>query len=62
MLDITFGLLGGFYYTMNPHLQVAGGATGIATAIAAFYLASASLFTPTTSYFTLPVGSLAVKD
>jgi len=62
LLDITFGLLGGFYYSGNAHLQTAGGGTGIATAIVAFYLAMGSLFNPTTCYFSVPLFSLAIKD
>ncbi|PWN99578.1 hypothetical protein FA09DRAFT_328385 [Tilletiopsis washingtonensis] len=62
LLDITFALLGSFYYTGNVKLETAGGAFGIATALVAYYLAFGSLLTPTISYFTLPLGSVAVKD
>ncbi|PWN43945.1 hypothetical protein IE81DRAFT_321860 [Ceraceosorus guamensis] len=62
LLDITFLLLGSFYYTGNTALERAGGGFGIATAIVAYYLAMGSFLTPATSYFTLPLGSLAVKE
>jgi len=62
VLDLTFGLLGGYYYTLNTHLQTAGGAMGIVTAIVAFYLAMGSLFSKETCYFTVPLGSLARNE
>ncbi|PWN92781.1 hypothetical protein FA10DRAFT_235934 [Acaromyces ingoldii] len=62
VLDLTFAFLGAFYYTGNPHFQTAGGGLGIATAFIAYYLAFGSFFTPSTSYFTLPLVSLAVDD
>jgi len=61
-LDITFALLGAHSYTGNLKLQKAGGAMGIVTALIAYYLAMGSFFVASTSYFTLPLGSIAVKD
>ncbi|UZJ55399.1 hypothetical protein CBS101457_004719 [Exobasidium rhododendri] len=56
---LTFVLLGAFYYSGNTRLETAGGAMGVVTAFIAYYLAIGSLLTPSTSYFTLPLGSLA---
>ena len=62
LLDVTFILLGAFYYSGNEKLQTAGGAFGIATAFVAYYLGLGSFLTPDTSYFTVPLFSVAVKD
>ena len=37
-------------------------AMGVVVAFIAYYIAYASILTKNTSYFTLPLGSLAVKD
>lgn len=55
-------MLGAFYYTGNAHFQTAGGALGIITGFNAYYLAAGSFLTSYTSYITLPLGSLAIKD
>lgn len=55
LLWMTFIMLGINAYTGNPHLQTAGGAFGIATAFAGYYLGIASFLSPTNSFFTLPV-------
>lgn len=62
LLDVTFVLLGAFYYTGNAKLETAGGAFGIATAFVAYYLGLGSFLSPDTSYFTVPLFSVAVKD
>lgn len=43
-------------------LLLTGGAFGVVTAFVAYYLAVGSFLTPSTSYFSLPLGSLAVED
>ncbi|CBQ71363.1 conserved hypothetical protein [Sporisorium reilianum SRZ2] len=62
LLWITFICLGTHAYTGNAHLQTAGGAFGIATGFAGFYLGTASFLTPYNSFFTLPVVPLGKKD
>ncbi|CAO1634632.1 unnamed protein product [Parajaminaea phylloscopi] len=61
-LDLTFAMLAAFYYTGNAHFQTAGGALGILVGFNAYYLAAGSFLTSYTSYITLPLGSLAIKD
>ncbi|PWY97944.1 hypothetical protein BCV70DRAFT_213307 [Testicularia cyperi] len=62
LLWVTFIMLGAHYYTGSDALLTAGGAFGIATGFAGFYLGTASFLTPNNSYFTLPVVSLAKKE
>lgn len=62
MLWFTFIMLGAHSYTGNPHLQTAGGAFGIATGFAGYYLGIASFLSPYNSFFTLPVIPLGKKD
>ncbi|CAO1625546.1 unnamed protein product [Sympodiomycopsis kandeliae] len=62
LLFITFMLLGAFYYTGNMKLEIAGGAFGIATALVAYWLAAGSFLTRQTSFFTLPLGDVSIKD
>lgn len=62
LLDLTFAMLGAYYYTGNAKFETAGGALGVATAFVAYYLGLGSFLTPDTSYFTVPLFSLAVKD
>ncbi|GAA6007991.1 hypothetical protein JCM11491_006568 [Sporobolomyces phaffii] len=63
-VDITFLMLGlaelGLPGASACH--TAGGAFGIMAAFAAWYTAAASLITPDTAYFALPVGDLSKKD
>lgn len=59
LLDITFAMLGAFYYTGNPKLETAGGAFGVATAFVAYYLGLGSFMTSDVGYFTVPLFSLA---
>ncbi|GAA5957346.1 hypothetical protein JCM3765_000430 [Sporobolomyces pararoseus] len=63
-LTITFLLLGiaelGVAHASAIH--TAGGAFGIITAFNAWYVAAASLITPSTSFFVLPVGDMAKRD
>lgn len=54
-------MLGAAEYTGNEKFATAGGALGVVTAFLAYYLGSASLYTKNTSFFTLPIGSLAAK-
>lgn len=61
-LALTFLCLGLFYYTGNAKLETAGGALGIVTAIIAFWLAAGSFLTRYTSFFSLPLGDISVKD
>ncbi|CAO1622542.1 unnamed protein product [Jaminaea pallidilutea] len=61
-LDLTFACLAAYYYTGNTALETAGGALGIITGFNAFYLGAGSFLTSYTSYVTLPLGSVAVKD
>jgi succinate-acetate transporter protein len=63
-LTITFMLLGisQFITTNAENVAKAGGAFGLVTAACAWYVALAGLLSPDTSYFVLPVGSLAKKD
>lgn len=62
VLNFAFMLLaiGQFVDTVN--LTKAGGWIGLGVAFLAWYVAAAGLITPDTSYFTLPIGSLAKKD
>jgi succinate-acetate transporter protein len=46
-------------FVTTPHVATAGGYFGLFTAFNAWYVAAAGLLTPDTSYFTLPIGSLA---
>ncbi|SNX87789.1 related to ATO2 - putative transmembrane protein involved in export of ammonia [Melanopsichium pennsylvanicum] len=62
LLWFTFLFLGAHAYTGNAHLQTAGGAFGIATAFAGYYLGLASFLTPYNSFFTLPVIPLGKKE
>ena len=58
LLDLTFLLLMAGEFSGNASVHKAGGAVGIATAFAAYYLGLAQLLTKENSLFTLPVGSL----
>ncbi|GAC94286.1 possible transmembrane sensor/transporter [Pseudozyma hubeiensis SY62] len=62
LLWVTFIFLGAHAYTGNAHLQTAGGAFGIATGFAGFYLGTASFLSPYNSFFTLPVIPLGKKE
>jgi succinate-acetate transporter protein len=62
LLDFTFAFLGAFYYYGNPHFETVGGAFGIGTALAAYYLAMGSLFNREVCYFSVPLFSLAIED
>lgn len=68
-LDITFLLLfihylvaSGGNEVRSVQIETAGGAFGIITAAIAWYVGTAGLLTPDTSFFTLPVISLARDD
>lgn len=58
----TFVLLMAAEFSGNPHVQTAGGATGIVTAAFAFYTGACGLCTPDTTIFVLPTGDLSRKD
>ncbi|PWN87210.1 hypothetical protein FA10DRAFT_273410 [Acaromyces ingoldii] len=58
----TFAMLAAHAYTGNASFEKAGGGLGVATAFVAYYVGTASFLTKNTSYFTLPVGDLSVKD
>ncbi|CDU24332.1 related to ATO2-putative transmembrane protein involved in export of ammonia [Sporisorium scitamineum] len=62
LLWVTFICLGAHAYTDNAHLLTAGGAFGIATGFAGYYLGIASFLTPYNSFFTLPVVPLGKKE
>ncbi|KAJ1023891.1 hypothetical protein NDA13_004725 [Ustilago tritici] len=62
LLWITFIMLGAHAYTGIAALQTAGGAFGIATGFAGYYLGIASFLSPYNSFFTLPVIPLGKKD
>lgn len=55
VLFITFLLLAAAEFTGKVSLTKAGGYMGIITALVAFYTGAAGLFTPESSYITLPV-------
>ncbi|KAE8210473.1 hypothetical protein CF327_g5660 [Tilletia walkeri] len=61
-LDITFALLFIAEFTGNTNVTKAGGAFGILTAAIAFYAGAAGLWTPDTTFVTIPVGDLSRKD
>ncbi|KAL8286709.1 hypothetical protein RQP46_004237 [Phenoliferia psychrophenolica] len=62
-LTITFLLLAiATFIPSMPMIHTAGGAFGLITAFNAWYVAAAGLLTPDTSFFVLPVGSMARKD
>ncbi|KAL8286708.1 hypothetical protein RQP46_004236 [Phenoliferia psychrophenolica] len=62
-LDITFLLLAiATFVPSMPAINVAGGVFGLITAFNAWYVAAAGLLTPDTSFFVLPVGSMARQD
>ncbi|SPO30489.1 related to ATO2 - putative transmembrane protein involved in export of ammonia [Ustilago trichophora] len=62
LLWVTFIMLGAHAYTGIKALQTAGGAFGIATGFAGYYLGIASFLSPYNSFFTLPVIPLGKKD
>lgn len=62
MFDITLALLAGFHYTSQSVLEVTSGGFGVITAVLAYYLGLASFLTEETSYFSLPLWSLAVSE
>lgn len=58
LLWITFFLLAAGEWAASPALHVAGGYTGLLTAIAALYLAAAEVLSETAGHDVLPVGRL----
>lgn len=61
-LALTFLCLGLHYYTGSVKLERAGGGLGIVTALIAYWLAAGSFLSRHTSFFTLPLGDVSVKD
>lgn len=61
-IAVTLYVLGAAEFTGNHTLVKAGGGLGIIGGFAAMYTALAGLLTNDTSYFTIPVGSLAPKN
>lgn len=61
-LWLTFVLLMAAEMSGNSHVQTAGGAIGIVTAVCAFYTAACGLCDGTTSLFKLPTGDLTRSD
>ncbi|WVQ85134.1 hypothetical protein IAT38_007299 [Cryptococcus sp. DSM 104549] len=57
-LDISFFCLGAGFLTLNETAKTAGAAIGLIPTFCGAYVALASLLTPETSYFMLPVGDL----
>jgi len=62
VLDLAFLFLAISEFTGNSKCALAGGYFGLLAAFAAWYCAAAALLTPKTSYFSLPVVSLAPKE
>ena len=60
--DRTFTTLLSLSTLGNAALQTAGGALGIITGFNAYYLAMGSFWSKHTSYFTVPLGDVSVKD
>lgn len=59
VLETAFWLLAVGEFVDNPNLKVAGGYLGIMSAFGAWYIAAATVITPDTSYFVLPIGDLS---
>jgi succinate-acetate transporter protein len=59
VLETAFWLLAVSEFVDNPMLKVAGGYLGIMSAFGAWYIAAATVITPDTSYFVLPIGDLS---
>jgi len=57
-LFVTFIILAAANFTGNATIAKAGGAMGVVTALQAYYTGAAQLYTPSATYFTLPVGDL----
>ena len=61
-LWITFFLLGAADLFAMPALHVAGGYTGLVTAVFAFYLAAAEVINETHGHIVLPIGAPAAPE
>ncbi len=62
LFDVMLLLYGISHYTGNTAIRTAAASVGIVMSVAAFYVGSASFFTPSTSYITLKTGRLSKTE